>query len=80
MPSEVIRGFSYDEDTRTLFVTFTSGDLYAYQDVEREVVRGWKAAISKGRYFSRHIRDRYAYGKVEDPSAVRLKPAEGLRP
>lgn len=69
MPSTAIRGFSYDEETRTLFVTFIDGDLYAYRGVEREVHRGFKEAFSKGRYFSAHIRDRYPYAKL--PPAAR---------
>lgn len=59
MPSTVIRRFEYDEPTRTLRVTFTSGDLYAYHDVPAEVAEGFRAAFSKGRYFAAHIRDRY---------------------
>ena len=69
MPSTAIRGFSYDEVTRTLFVTFIDGDLYAYRGVAREVHRGFKDAFSKGRYFSKHIRDRYPYVKL--PQAAR---------
>ena len=73
MPSEVIRDFRYDEQTRTLFVTFQSGDLYAYDGVEPQVYAAMRRAISRGRFFMKHIRDRYAYGRVEDPSAVEPK-------
>lgn len=72
MPSEVIRDFRYDEQTRTLFVTFQSGELYAYDGVEPETHAAMRRAVSRGRFFTKHIRDRYAYGKVEDPSAVKL--------
>lgn len=70
MPSQVIRRYSYDETTRTLFITFTSGDLYAYLDVEPEVQAALKAAGSRGRYFAYNIRNRYRYrrmGPDEDP-------------
>ncbi len=73
MPSEVIRDFRYDEQTRTLYVTSQSGELYAYDAVEPDTYAAMKRAISRGRFFMQHIRDRYAYGKVEDPSAVELK-------
>ena len=73
MPSEVIANRSYDPDTRTLFIKFTSGELYAYAGVEPETWNALQQAISKGRFFQKHIRDRYPYGKVEDPSAVKLK-------
>lgn len=64
MPSTVIRRFSYDNETDTLFVTFVDGDVYAYRHVPREVHRAFQDAISKGRFFSRRIRDRYAYAKL----------------
>ena len=64
MPSTAIRTFSYDPASRTLFVTFIDGDLYAYRDVEAETYAAMKAAISKGRFFSRRIRGRYAYAKL----------------
>jgi hypothetical protein len=73
MPSEVIKAFSYDEQTRTLFVTFQSGGHYCYDGVEPETHAAMRRSISRGRFFMKHIRDRYPYGKVEDPSAVRLK-------
>jgi len=66
MPSTAIRTFSYDPQTRTLFVTFIDGDLYAYRDVEAETYRAMQAAISKGRFFARRIRGRYAYAKLEE--------------
>ena len=75
MPSEVIKDFRYDERSRTLFIAFQSGELYAYDGVEPETYLALKRAISRGRFFMKHIRDRYAYGKVEDPSSVELKSA-----
>ena len=75
MPSEVIRDFHYDEQTRALFIAFQSGDLYAYNGVEPETYAAMRRSISRGRFFMKHIRGRYAYGKVEDPSAVMIQPA-----
>ena len=74
MPSEAIRDFRYDDQTRTLFVTFQSGELYAYDGVEPETYAAMRRSISRGRFFMKHIRGRYAYGKVDDPTAVSLKP------
>lgn len=74
MPSEVIKDFRYDEQSRTLFITFQSGELYAYDGVEPDAYLAMKRAVSRGRFFMKHIRGRYAYGKVEDPSAVTLSP------
>ena len=70
MPSTAIRGFSYDDETRTLFVTFVDGDLYAYRNVEREAHEAFRAAFSKGRFFSRRIRGRYPYVKLADATGT----------
>lgn len=75
MPSEVIKDFRYDEQSRTLFVTFQSGELYCYREVAPQTYAAMRRSISRGRFFMKHIRDRYAYGKVDDPSAVALRPA-----
>ena len=76
MPSEVIRNRSYDVQTRTLFITFTSGELYAYDGVEPEIVQAMQRAPSKGRFFMKHIRGRYPYAKIEDAHAVRFRPPD----
>jgi len=68
MPSTAIRRFSYDDQSRTLFVTFVDGDLYAYFDVEPEVHAGMEAAPSKGRFFAHRVRNRYRYRKLEAAS------------
>jgi hypothetical protein len=70
MPSTAIRTFSYDPQTRTLFVTFIDGDLYAYRGVEAETYQAMRAAISKGRFFARRLRGRYAYAKIEEGQAA----------
>lgn len=64
MPSSVIRRFSYDEPNRRLRVTFTSGDVYEYDEVPPEVNAAFRAAFSKGQFFSPNIRDRYPYRRV----------------
>ncbi len=65
MPSQVIQAYSYDEETATLFITFTSGELYAYLAVPPEVVERLRAAGSRGRFFAYNIRNRYDYRKLE---------------
>ena len=76
MPSEVIKDFRYDDQSRTLFVAFQSGELYCYDGVEPETYAAMQRSVSRGRFFMKHIRGRYAYGRVRDPSAVTLKPPE----
>ncbi len=64
MPSSVIRSFRYDEPSRTLRVTFVSGDIYDYAEVPARIAADFAAAFSKGRYFAAHIRDRYRFRRV----------------
>lgn len=64
MPSQVIRAFTYDERSRTLFITFTSGDLYAYLDVEPHIHAQFRTAGSRGRFFAYNIRNRYRYRRM----------------
>ena len=61
MPSSVIRRYRYDEARHRLDITFVSGEDYSYFEVPGSIVSGLAAARSKGRYFQRHIRDRFAY-------------------
>lgn len=62
MPSTLIRNSRYDSETRTLSVWFvTSGKRYDYADVPPETYDAFRAAFSKGRFFNRHIRTRFAF-------------------
>lgn len=66
MPSTSIRQARYDPETRTLSVWFVaSGRRYDYRDVPPEAYGAFRAAFSKGRFFNRHIRDRYPYVAVK---------------
>lgn len=65
MPSTAIRKFDYLPDSRELMVTFITGRRYVYADVPEETYRKFRAVTSKGGFFNRHIRDRYAYREIE---------------
>lgn len=62
--SRAILSLDHDEASRTLFVRFVDGDLYAYFDVPRAEYEAFVAADSKGRWFAQHVRDRFAYHQV----------------
>lgn len=62
--SSAILRLNHHADSRTLFVVFVDGDVYAYFDVPPAVYEAFLAAESKGRFFADHVRDRYAYHKV----------------
>ena len=64
MPSTVIRRFVYDETEGNLWVEFTTGRRYVYEDVPEEVATTFRTAFSKGVYFNTRIRDRFRYREV----------------
>jgi hypothetical protein len=59
--SEAIAEIRYDRDRSTMFVRFVDGEGYSYFDVPAGVHDTFVAAESHGRYFQRHIRDRYRF-------------------
>lgn len=64
MPSSVIRRFSYAADVRELTIEFVSGRRYIYSDMPPDEVESMRGASSKGSYFNRKIRDRYAFREL----------------
>lgn len=65
--SSAIRSFSYDEETRELTITFTSGKTYRYSDVPEWVHDELSTAPSHGEYFNHRIKDRYPFTPVRKP-------------
>ena len=64
MPSTAIRHFRYDAAERALRVSFVTGRRYVYDDVPPDVFEAFKSAFSKGAFFNREIRDRYACREI----------------
>lgn len=64
MPSSVIRRWDYDEGQQRLDIEFVSGRRYAYHDVPPRLAEGMRRATSKGGYFNRRIRDRFAFTRA----------------
>lgn len=62
--SSMMQNVSYDEGTRQLSVTFKNGSVYRYFDVEEQIADGLAAAVSKGRFFIRHVRPWYKFERV----------------
>lgn len=62
--SSNIAAVGFDEDTGTLQVEFSSGTVYEYQGVPKDVYDGLMAAESKGSYFAKHIRGAYLTAKL----------------
>lgn len=61
MPSTVIKRYRYNAERKELRITFRSGKLYTYYAVPADIVEDFNRAVSKGEYFSSHIRDRFAF-------------------
>ena len=61
MPSSVIRNWRYDEAAHRLDIVFVSGRHYSYHEVPPRIARGMRAALSKGSYFNRRIRDHFRF-------------------
>jgi hypothetical protein len=74
MPSTAIRSFFYDPAKSELWVTFVTGRRYVYAEVPPDVFDAFKTASSRGAFFNREIRDRYACREVtrERPSRTVL--------
>lgn len=64
MPSTAIADIDYDPQQRCLTVTFITGRVYQYDDVPGDVAGAFATAPSKGAYFNRYIRDRYAFREI----------------
>lgn len=62
--SSAINAIGYDEGRSRLVITFNSGKSYAYYDVSPQRYRAFCNADSKGRYFNKVIRNKYAYAKI----------------
>jgi hypothetical protein len=58
--SSNVAGFSYDKNTETLSVTFTSGKSYSYHGVDPDTVREFMHSATPGR-FVHMVLSGYAY-------------------
>lgn len=65
MDSRALQAVGYDAPSRTLFVRFHAGGLYAYLDVPPETHLGLMAATSKGARFQTQIEPCFRYVRLE---------------
>jgi lysyl-tRNA synthetase class 2 len=64
MPSAVIEHIAYHEERFELIVTFTTGKIYAYGLVPKQVYEEFCRSRAKGNFFNSHIRDRYPASRI----------------
>lgn len=62
--SSNLASVGYDPTTRTLEVEFNSGRVYQYFDVPEHIYQELISAGSVGSYFSRSIRNSFAFSEV----------------
>lgn len=66
MPSSVIRNFRYLPREKQLEIVFVTGRRYLYLEVPEKTYAALCEAFSKGEFFNAHIRDRFAFVRLED--------------
>lgn len=62
--SSNISAVGWDQDSHTLQVEFSSGDVWQYDNVSREVYENLRDAGSVGGYFASAIKNRYTGRRV----------------
>jgi hypothetical protein len=62
--SEAIAGYRYDPAQKILRVLFTSGSIYDYAGATASLYRRLSRAMSKGTFFSRHIRGKLRFTRI----------------
>lgn len=62
--SSNISEVGYDENSRTLEVLFTNGNLYQYFDVPPQIYAELMQAGSAGQYLNANIKGNFRYARV----------------
>jgi hypothetical protein len=57
--SSAIAAHGFDPATQTLFLTFTSGTTYSYQEVSNDTYAALQAAESVGRFYGANIKGKF---------------------
>ena len=73
LASSNIHACLYFKRQKKLLIEFTSGTIYAYDDVPWGTYLAFRRAKSHGSYFSSHIRNEYEYRQlspVDVPESV----------
>ena len=63
--SAALAQIGYDADSRTLFIRFREGGLYAYLDVPPATVQALGEAPSKGAFFHAEIDPAFRYVRLD---------------
>jgi hypothetical protein len=63
--STSLNAATYQDQSALLELEFRSGAIYHYSGVPAQTYQQLLRAQSKGGYFNRHIRNRFAYAKID---------------
>ena len=63
--STSLNAATYQDQSAFLELPFRSGAHYRYIGVPAQVYQELRMVESKGRYFHRHIRNRFTYAKID---------------
>jgi hypothetical protein len=66
--SAVVTSIRYDNNTRALDITFTSGETYRYSNVPRDIYVALLDAESKGEFFNDRVKGVFPFTKVDKRS------------
>lgn len=62
--STTLTAAAYDDSTEQLALDFSDGTRYVYSGVAISLYHDLLAAVSKGTFFNRFIRNRFPYAKL----------------
>ena len=65
LQSSSLNAATYQEQSALLELEFRSGAVYRYMGVPAQLYLELLQAESKGRYFNQHIRNRFAFDKID---------------
>lgn len=65
MPSSVILKYHYDEAKKALEITFVSGSVYIYRELPLKVFERFRQAQSKGIFFNKYIKPKFAFERLK---------------
>lgn len=63
-PSSNVKDADYDEQTRSLTVTFRDGRSYRHSGVDKETAMEFESAPSAGSFFNSRIKGRFPHARV----------------
>ena len=63
-PSSNLQSADYDDQARTLTVTFHDGRSYKYSGVDADAARGLESAPSSGEYFNSQVKGRFPHQRA----------------